>query len=354
MRPFASLLAALALAACGDGREPLLVYSPHGRELTSAYEAAFEAAHPEVDVRVLDMGSQDAYDRIRTERANPQAGVWWGAPSDLFARAADEGLLAPFTPTWAAAVPPEARDPQGRWFGTFLTPEVIAYNTQRLDSAEVPADWDDLLGERWRGRVVIRSPLASGTMRTIFGAMILRQPTVEQGMAWLARLDLNTADYPADPTQLYLKLARGEADLTLWNLPDIVLQARDNGYPFGYRLPASGTPVVVDGIAVVAGAPDAGRARAFVEFVTTPEALVDQARRFYRLPARTDVPADSLPDWMRRLDLRPLPLDGARLARDGPAWMQAWDEEVRGRGADYLRAHPLRAHPEAPSRAAQP
>src|SRR5690606_32752561 len=181
------IAAAFLFAACAaDDRARLVVYSPHGQDMLAAYEAAFEEAHPDVDVVWLDMGSQDAYDRLRTERANPQASLWWGAPQTLFARAAADGLLAPYPPSWAGAVPAEARDAQGRWFGTFLTPEVIAYNTAAVDSAAAPSDWDDLLDPRWQGRVVIRSPLASGTMRTIFGAMIMRQPTEEEGMGWLA------------------------------------------------------------------------------------------------------------------------------------------------------------------------
>jgi len=332
------LLALFGLAACSsDDRTRLVVYSPHGKDLLEAYEAAFEAAHPGVNVEWLDMGAQEAYDRIRTERANPQASLWWGAPQTAFMQAADEGLLAPYTPSWADAVGPDARDAQARWFGTYLTPEVVAYNTEALDSTAAPKDWDDLLDPRWRGRLIIRSPLASGTMRTIFGAMILRQPTVEEGYRWLARLDQNTARYPADPIQLYLQLARGEGDVTLWNMPDIALQRDENGYPFGYLIPASGTPVLVDAIAIVEGAPEREAAEAFYEFVTSQDALIDQARRFHRIPARTDVPADSLPGWMTALDLRVMPLDWPRLAEDGPEWMQYWDENIRGRGAAYLQ-----------------
>lgn len=335
------LIALVALAGCAsDDREQLIIYSPHGKELLEAYELAFEAVHPEVDVVWLDMGAQDAYDRIRTERANPQASLWWGAPQTLYAQAAEEGLLQPYTPTWADSVGQDARDEQDRWLGTFLTPEVIAFNTEALDSTEVPADWDDLLDPRWRDRVIIRSPLASGTMRTIYGAMILRQPTVEEGYRWLARLDVSTKTYTADPTQLYLKLARGEGDLTLWNMPDIVLQRDEGGYPFDYHLPVSGTPVLVDAIAVVANSPNPARAEQFYEFVTTSDALIDQARRFHRIPARHDVPADSLPGWMQALELRPMPLDWDRLATEGPEWMQYWDENIRGRGEEYLRDHP--------------
>ena len=332
------LLAALvclpALAACGDGRTPLLVYSPHGKEMLQAYEEAFEAENPTVDVQWIDLGSQAAYDRVRAERQNPQASVWWGAPQTLFMQAADEGLLQPFTPSWAEAVPDDAKDAEGRWYGTYLTPEGLLFNTEAVAEGEVPDDWDVLLDPRWRGRILIRSPLESGTMRTLWGAMILRQPTVEDGYRWLARLDQNTKGYAADPTQLYLRVARGEADLTMWNLPDTYLQAQT--YPFGFRAPEAGTPVLVDGIAIPAGAPQPELARAFVEFVTSEAALVDQAQRFHRIPARTDVPTERLPDWMAAGTFTPMDLDWDRLAAEGPTWMQVWDEQIKGRGAEYL------------------
>ena len=60
----------------------------------------------------------------------------------------------------------------GVWYGTFFAPEVIMYNSRRLDSASVPIDWDDLLDPRWKGKIIIRSPLASGTMRMIFCGLI--------------------------------------------------------------------------------------------------------------------------------------------------------------------------------------
>src|SRR5574341_822380 len=64
------------LAGCSrDNRTPLVVYSPHGRDLLTLFEHRFEALHPDVDVRWLDMGSQDVFDRVRSERANPQADI---------------------------------------------------------------------------------------------------------------------------------------------------------------------------------------------------------------------------------------------------------------------------------------
>ena len=48
----------------GDaGKVPLVAHSTHGKELLSEFEAGFERDHPNVDVRWLDMGSQDVLDR---------------------------------------------------------------------------------------------------------------------------------------------------------------------------------------------------------------------------------------------------------------------------------------------------
>ncbi|MCR4339908.1 MAG: extracellular solute-binding protein, partial [Gemmatimonadaceae bacterium] len=140
------LLALGYLGACaGDGRTVLTVYSPHGKDLLGYLETEFEKANPSVDVQWVDMGSQEVLDRIRAEGANPQADVWFGAPAEAFDRAARENLLEPYTPTWAAAVDGEARHPQHLWYGTYLTPEVIGYNSEALSAADAPQDWDDVV-----------------------------------------------------------------------------------------------------------------------------------------------------------------------------------------------------------------
>jgi len=335
---FSALLLSAALIGCGGSgnRESVVVYTPHGKELLRTYESEFEALHPDVDIQWIDMGAQQIYDRVRTEKARPQASVWWGGPNALFDKAAREGLLQPYRPTWADAVPETAHDPNDAWYGTYLTPEVITFNNRLVSKDDAPADWDDILDPKWKNRVLIRYPLAYGTMRTIFGAMIMRQPTVEEGYKWLARLDMNTKTYTADPTQLYLKLAREEGVVTLWNMPDTDLQLRDNGYPFSYLVPSSGTPVLTEGIALVRGSRSPESAVEFYEFVTSRDALIRQAHEFHRIPARTDIEAALLPEWISSVEIKSIEIDWDRLSAEGPTWMQYWDENIKGRGADYL------------------
>jgi iron(III) transport system substrate-binding protein len=335
------MLLALSLAACGggDGREVLTVYSPHGKTMLQAFEAEFERANPGIDVQAVDMGSQEVLDRLRTERANPQGDVWFGAPSTMFEDAAADSLLERFVPAWAAAVPAFARDPEGYWHGTYLTPEVIAYNSRAVPADQVPRDWDDVLDPKWKGRVLIRDPMASGTMRTIFGMVVQRSlratGDTAQGFDWLRRLDGQTKEYVLTPTLLYQKLAREEGVITLWDLPDIEEARASTSYPLEYVIPASGTPLPVDGVAVVRGTRHAEAARKFVEMVGGTPGVLLAVRAHHRFPARTDVPDDSLPPRLRaaKAALRPEPMDWAMMQREGPGWMRHWDEHVRNRGA---------------------
>ncbi|MBI4539236.1 MAG: extracellular solute-binding protein [Gemmatimonadetes bacterium] len=339
-RTLACLAGWLLVTGCGDaGRRVLILYSPHGRDLLAAFEQRFETGHPGVDVQYVDMGSQEVLDRVRSERANPQADVWWGAPSDMFAQAADLALLEAFRPSWADALAEDARDPQDRWTATFLTPEVIAYNEDAVPADQVPRDWDAVLEPRWRGHILIRDPLASGTMRTIFGAIMYREyrrtGNPEAGYEWLLRLDAQTKEYVLNPTLLYQKLARREGLITLWDMPDIETLRSATELPINYVLPESGTPMVVDAIAVVRGTPNPELAREFVEFAGSPESVLFAARAFFRIPARPDMALDSLPDWLREATpkIKPMELDQGFIRQRIGDWLRYWDQNIRGRGA---------------------
>jgi iron(III) transport system substrate-binding protein len=335
--PVLALVSLALVAACGpkDSRTVLTVYSPHGKELLEHFEKGFEAAHPTVDVQWVDMGSQEVLDRLRAEKANPQADLWFGAPAEIFARAANDGLLEPYTPTWADRVPAEARGANATWFGTYMTPEVIAYNTHAVTEAQAPKDWDEVLDPKWKGKVLIRDPIASGSMRAIFGAILARSlartGSTADGWEWLRRLDANTKEYVLNPALLYQKLAREEGTITLYNMPDIATLEQRTKTPVGYVIPSSGTPLLVDAIALVKGAKHPDLAKQFYEYVSTPRALTEAAVKFLRIPARADVPNDSLPAIVRRArtEVKPMPGDQTLLRDSLDAWMKYWDTHIR-------------------------
>src|SRR6266404_5379020 len=280
----------------------LLIYTPHGQDLLRDFIARYKDRYTDVDVQFLDMGSREILERVRVERNRPQADLWWGAAHTTFQTAAEENLLAPFRPSWANSVPASARDGKDLWYGTYETPQVIVYNSDAVRVEDAPHDWDDVLDSKWR----------------------------DKGHEWLRKLDANVHEYTADGTLLMQKLARREGLVSLWDMPDVRLFKEQKGLPVAYVVPASGTPVVTDGIAILRGAPNEEDARRFYEFVTTPESLLYSAKKYYRIPGRTDLDRAQLPAWMNEPFTR-MPLNWDLLRKEGGEWLRYWDTEIRGR-----------------------
>ena len=302
--------------------------------MLSEFEKQFEAVHPDTDVQWLDMGSQEVFDRIRTEKDNPLCDIWWGSPATIFMRAEKSGLLETYKPSWADKVGSESKSKSDNWYGTFLTPQVIAFNDKSLTNQNAPEDWNALVTPEWKNKIVIRNPMASGTMRVIYSAMIAnsikKTGSDAEGWEWLKKLDENTSTYAADPTQMYIKLAENDA-VTLWNMPDIILQKTLYQYPFGYNFPSSGTVVLTDGIAIIKGTQNPEAAKEFYEFVTTPQSLILQAEKFYRIPARSDIPKDKLPKWIADANYTAMDLDWELISDKESEWMKKWDSEIKGK-----------------------
>jgi iron(III) transport system substrate-binding protein len=334
------LLAALAGCTGGGGKKPVVVYSAHGRDILDQYELEFEKAHPDVDVQNVYMGAEALLDRIRAERRNPQASVWWGSHSTAMDLAAAEGLLVPYEPTYPVdggdSGGPLLRHPDHLWTGCFLLPVVLGYHPARISAAELPKRFAELADPRFKGKIVMRDPAASGTLRTFIGGVLSRsvQETGSdaRGFAYLAALDTNVHHYEGNPELLFEALEHGPASLSVWNLTDFVFQKREKGYTF---LPAGldePVPVVIDAIALVKGPRgETPEARAYYEFVNTLDALAILAKTHARIPVRPDFPPDKLLEEIRAVRVEPMVLDRALLAARTPEWMRRYEQEIRGR-----------------------
>ncbi|MGN7477494.1 extracellular solute-binding protein [Solibacillus silvestris] len=312
----------------------LVIYTGRDEGMVQGVIEKFNERYPDIDVEYMTMGAQQILERVRGEKANPQGDFWWGGTQAAMMVAADEDLLLQWNPSFIDAIDTLHKDEQNRWVGEMLLPEVIMINSDVISPEEGPQDWDDLLDPKWKDEILIRGVLASGTMRTIYSAMIYRQGADDpsKGYDWLKKLDANTKEYTQDPNALYLKLARQEGSISLWNLQDILLKKHTTDYTFDFIYPESGAPILVDAVGIVNNAKNADNAKLFMEFLFEQDTMVELSEEYYQIPTRTDISADSMPDWYKDLDLKTMDIDWQMMADKEAEWMEHWDTNIKGKG----------------------
>lgn len=314
-----------------DSSENLTIYTAREGDVVDKVEEMFNEEHPEIDLEILTMGAEEIMERVRGEKDNPAGDFWWGGTESTFKKATDEDLLEPYELSHDDEIEEDHKDPDNHWYGEMLLPDVIMINNEELTKEEAPKDWDDLIDSKWEDEILIRDVLPSGTMRTIYSAMIYKEDPEdpEKGYEWLNKLDANTKEYSDDPTNLYLGLARQLGTVSVWNLQDILLQANENNQPFDYVYPESGAPILVDGAGIIKDAENKENAETFFEFLFESETAIELAEDTYQIPTRTDIEEDAMPEWYQELDLKEMDLDWDKLNENEDEWMEYWNNEIK-------------------------
>lgn len=322
--------------AGSEGNGTLTIYTARDKGLATEVVADFEKANPKYagKVQLLTLGAQEALERIKAEKTNPQGDIWWGGTQQQMQQAVTEDVLAPAPKDVIDAVPAPSRDEKGLWVGEMKLAEVIFYNKDMLTPAQAPKDWDDLIAPEMKNKVAIRDVLASGTMRSIFASMIDRKYDAangpEAGYDWLRKLDANTKVYAANPTDLYLRITRQEAAVTAWNLQDVMLQIKKQNAPFTPVVPTSGAPMLIDGVAKIKGGPSSAGADAFLSFLLSQEEQSKLAENYFQIPS---IKLSKEPSWLADLNLKEMNVNWERVNKNEPTWSKYWAENIKGQGA---------------------
>ncbi|WP_104061675.1 extracellular solute-binding protein [Arthrobacter sp. 4R501] len=354
LRPLRSALLAgglalmLGMSACGlDSPKPsgtsagagdtgtLTIYTARDKALATEVIADFEKANPKYagKVQLLTLGAQEALERVKAEKSNPQGDIWWGGTQQQMQQAAAAQVLSPAPKDVIDAVPAGQRDADGLWVGEMKLAEVIFYNKDMLTADQAPKDWDDLISPAMKDKIAIRDVLASGTMRSIYAAMIDRQfdaaGSPDAGYEWLKKLDANTKVYAANPTDLYLRITRQEAAVTAWNLQDVMLQIKNQKAPFTPVVPASGAPMLIDGVAKIKDGPSPAGADAFLSFLMSKDEQTKLSETYFQIPT-ISLPQE--PAWLAGLDLKEMKVNWERVNKSEPEWSAYWAANIKGQG----------------------
>jgi iron(III) transport system substrate-binding protein len=272
----------------------LSVYSALNETTNNEFVKAFKAAYPGVEVDLLPMAAAgELQTRIRTEKASPKCDVFIGGSSEFHDPLGKEGLLEAYKSPNAANIDAAFKDPNGYWTGWYIGIFGFLYNTDRfakeMAGVKKPTTWDDLLDPAWKGKLAYPDPVKTGGGYIFMATQIFRfNRDEDKAMEYMKKLHANIAQYTGTATQVIQLVSQGQFIGGL-NWAHDILTTKAQGLPVELIVPEM-TGFEIGAVSIVKGGPNPIAARAFVDWVLTPEAGALNVKLSNRLSTLKSVP----------------------------------------------------------------
>jgi phosphoglycerate transport regulatory protein PgtC len=245
------------------------------KELTTAYQKAFEAANPGIKLEILNKNTVASIAYVRELPAGQRPDVMWASAPDAFEVLARNKLLAPAPDTVNPAAPAKIgnyplNDPQGLYYGQALAGYGMMWNTRYLAAHKLtaPKEWRDLTKPEYFGHVAISSPARAGTTpRTV--ETILQGEGWEKGWTLLLEMMGNVAAVTDRSFGVPDGVNNGQYGIGIV-IDFFGLAGKYSGFPVDFVYPSM-TAVVPANIGLLAGGKNAEEAKKFMRFTMSKE-----------------------------------------------------------------------------------
>jgi len=262
----AGLWGAAQVAAAGT----VTVITSFPKELTTAYQKAFEAANPGIKIEILNKNTTASVAYIRELPEGQRPEVMWASAPDAFEVLASYKLLQPAPEVVNKSAPEKIgsyplNDPKGMYYGQALAGYGISWNTRYLKAHKltVPKEWSDLVRPEYFGHIAISSPSRSGTTQLTVET-ILQGEGWDKGWSQLLQIMGNAAAVTDRSFAVPDGVNNGQYGIGIV-IDFLALAGKYSGYPVDFVYPSM-TAVVPANIALIAGAKNSDEAKKFMAF----------------------------------------------------------------------------------------
>ncbi len=266
-------LDAIIEAAKAEGE--LIVYGSCEEEYLAAACEHFQELYG-IKVQYQRLSTGEVQSKIEEENGNPSGDVWFGGTTDPYNVAASEGLLEPYEAQNAShLLSDKYRDAQGQWYGIYKGILGFMVNKDELSRMGIdePADWKDLLDEKYKGLIWLSNYNTAGTAKLVINTMIQKYGH-DEGIKYLVDLDKNIEVYTKSGSGPSKNVGTGECVVGIGFLHDGITQIVDNGYGnVGLIIPSSGTSFEVGATAIFKGCAHPNAAKLWIEYALSPDCV---------------------------------------------------------------------------------
>jgi iron(III) transport system substrate-binding protein len=242
------------------GEKQVLWYTSLNVEDGEKLIAAFAKKYPGVEVTINRQSANSVLQKVMTERRSGKD------IADVVMVGAEYLDLLQGRSYFQKYSSPESKPEKGEfWTPTYMSVHSIAFNKNLVSADAAPRRYQDLLQERWRGKLAVNlgNPTWIYSMMEFFGN--------ENGMSFLKKLAATGPRAYRGTTQLMQSVIAGDAEVGIALNHDGVIAFINKGAPVA--LSAVQDPVYADvhGIAILGNAQRPNAARLLVDFVVSKE-----------------------------------------------------------------------------------
>lgn len=272
-------------ASAQSAKQTITVYTALEKEQLAPYKAAFEQAHPDVEIAWLRDSPGVILARLLAEKDNPRADVVWGVPLMHLVSLDKLGMLEPYAPKDFEKLKPRFRDDKNppAWTGMDTWMSLICFNTIEAKKRSIPAPetWADLAKPVYKGQITMPNPASSHT-----GYMAVnhwKQAMGDKAWSFMDGLHENIALYTHSGSKPCKMAATGEYVIGIST--DITApQLKAKGAPIEIILPKDKTGWDIEATAIMKGTKKLKAAQELADFSVSKEAN-DQYNKFMAIVA---------------------------------------------------------------------
>lgn len=166
----------LVLTGCtkNDERKEVWIYTSLYKDTLSVMQPKLEKAFPGIHFQFYQAGSEEIAAKIQAEQlaGKIQADIVISSDVFWFEELSKRGQFLAYKPAHQDEVPTDFKHPEGFYTTVSYPVMVLAYNSEVVKDNDAPKSFKSLTDTKWKDKISMGSPLASGTAFTTVATLL--------------------------------------------------------------------------------------------------------------------------------------------------------------------------------------